>query len=729
MVNTRSSAAFAAISLLALSGCELIGGIEKRSLVALDTDSGTTDAGDAGEDVIQPTECNLPPAANASMRVGNMIPSITRFDFCLKTSDQTWADVEPLLAGGGGGCQRGLAYRNITATFGVTGGVYDVVAVEDKGTTTPPKCTDAPVAQANQVVVGEGETVGALLFGDATSTSVLRAWKETRPSGSIESVVRFVNALVGGGNLDCGVADDLKNQLPAAILAGAFTNVPFASFTPVEGQGSSPSGKIDANGYLQLQIPGAEVAFAAAPSGTTEAILVKSAFYDRGGGFTLYAAGRTGDRQFPEELIACDESKSDGILARCGGVPVSLRVDSVNVQLAGAWGPYDRERAPLIYDAVGALPSDVVCVHEAWGKTNKDGIATASQVQFPNQAVFDYELDSPVDDATDQNGDVPPAYTEAPCAQSSAAFTAAMDCIRNNCVEPATESGIPKPFLSECVTKNCVAPMLPMLGGTLEDKSCYSCLFTGLAGWETIGDIRDKCSNDPEARFAHGGDAATLVLSKYAITGAESWVFGATEWRVNVIRAPINLPNGSVVDVYCTQLTTPGSGITRPYTGQYGNGLPNDDAWRAELYLQAEKLVSYVQSRSSVFKRKALIVGSIYSGPSYFDGDTKVLDEVNVDAFNTISAVFPMAVPVNYTPTCTLCNDNPILSPPGSAPEPGGSWQSFVFLSGIPITATDSVDIFWKETPLTVTNPANQEEFAIPLSTHYGFRSTIRVLK
>ncbi len=734
MVITRRIPALVAVSLGVLTGCELIGGIEKRTLQANLSDGGVDDAGDAAADVEQPKECKLPPKANAAMRIGNLMPTTTRLDFCVKTADQTWNDVDPILAGGGGSCQRGLVYRNVSATFGVAGGSYDIIAVEDKGTAAPPKCTDPPVASANQVIVTEGDTISALVFGDSTSTAVLRAWKETRPSGSIESVVRFVNGLVGAGNLDCGISGEVKNDLPATIAAGAFADVPFASFTPPAGQGSTPSGKIDANGYLQIQAPGAEVAFAAAAAGTTDAILVKSHIYDRGGGFSLFAAGRMGDKQFPEELFVCDESKVDGILARCGGIPVTVTVDSVNVQLAGAWGPYDKERAPLIYQAIAALPSDVVCVHEAWGKANKDGIAQAAQANFPNQSMPFYDENSPVDDPTDQTGATPPEYDEPPCAQSEAKFSSAMDCVRDNCVDPADETGVPKPFLSQCVTSKCVGSFLPLLTGTPEDKACYSCLFTSLAGWESIGSIRNKCTTDPKARFAHGGDAAVAVLSRYPIQGAESWVLGATEWRVNIVRAPVTLPNSAVVDVYCTQLTTPGSGISRPYTGQYGldsNGAPlgSDDAWRAELYLQAEKLVNFVHSRSSAAKRKALIVGSIYAGPSYYDGETKVLDEVNVQAYNTVSADFPLAVPQGYVPTCTLCNDNPILSPPGSTPATGGSWQSFVFLHNLPITAAESVSIFWKETALSVINPANQEPFDIPLSTHYGFRSVVRILK
>jgi len=180
--------------------------------------------------------------------------------------------------------------------------------------------------------------------------------------------------------------------------------------------------------------------------------------------------------------------------------------------------------------------------------------------------------------------------------------------------------------------------------------------------------------------------------------------------------------------VYCTQLTTPGSGLTRPYTGQYGNGKGSDDSWREELYLQARKLVNYVQSRSASVKRKAVIVGTIYSSPSVIDSS---IDEVDVEAYNIISAAFPPAWPPDYVPKCTLCSDNTLRYAPGTTAAPNNSWQSFVFLSGIPVTAVKSDSIFWTvdEASVTLVNPANQESYEAPITTHYGLRSVIRILK
>ncbi|HPY18335.1 MAG: hypothetical protein BWY17_01761 [Deltaproteobacteria bacterium ADurb.Bin207] len=732
MVTMRFFIATLALTGLALQGCQLIGGIEERTLVLQDAgadndweaDVQPEAEADVEPDVID-TTCELPTVGNASMRIGNLIPSLDRVEFCIKSANQTWQDVKPILAGSGGGCPRGLAYRSLSAAFDVQAGVYDVIAVHDPATGSRPACTVTPIAEASQIVISEGETMSLLVFGDSRSNASLRALKETKSIGVNETTVRFLHALVGASSLDMGVGS--ADELPADIISPVFSSVGFAGIAEA---GNTPTGRIDENGYLKLEVSGGVIAFAVANNGSTASFMVKSDKYDRGVSYSFFAAGRKGDRKFPPEIMICDEMKADGIYTRCGGLPLTMTVDAANLQLAGAFGPYDKERIPAIQSAIASLPSDVVCVHESWGGSLRDGIAAAAASKFPHKASFNYDLDSLVDDATDQSGNDPPEWTEAPCAQSDTKIAAALDCIKANCVEPlGSEDGIPKVPLSSCLTSKCMASMLPLLGPDSNDNACYSCLFGNLAAFETVGYIRDQCSHNPKARFAHRGDSGVMVLSKHPVKNPESWVLASTEWRVNIVRAPVSLPNGAVVDVYCTQLTTPADSITRPYTGQYGDGKKGLEAWRSELYLQAHKLVSYVQSKSETRGRKAVVVGSIYSGPEYYDGEKKILEAVNPEAFNTVSTAFPLAVPASYVPVCTLCNDNLILAEPGSTPSGASTWQTFVFLSGIPITAVENAERFWTEPALEVESVDTGNKYAIPLSTHYGFRSIIRVLK
>ncbi|PKN50130.1 MAG: hypothetical protein CVU63_00180, partial [Deltaproteobacteria bacterium HGW-Deltaproteobacteria-20] len=327
MVTTRlASGPVVLATMLALQGCQLIGGIEERTLSA--TDAGT-DAVEDGQPDVQPdvepdvidTSCELPSVGNATMRIGNLIPSFDRVDFCIKSAEQAWADVKPVLAGSGGGCPRGMAYRNVSAAFDVQAGVYDVVAVQDPGSGARPVCTGAPVAQVGQVVVNEGEKISVLLFGDTLTGSMLRAWKETRSVGVNETTLRFANALVGAASLDMGVAG--ADELPAEIISPAFVSVAFGGVAPA---GNTPTGRIDENGYIKLELSGGIVAFAVANTGSTSGILVKAEKYDRGVSYSSFAAGRVGDRKFPPEILICDELKTDGVYTRCGGLPLTMTV-------------------------------------------------------------------------------------------------------------------------------------------------------------------------------------------------------------------------------------------------------------------------------------------------------------------------------------------------------------------------------------------------------------------
>jgi hypothetical protein len=50
-----------------------------------------------------------------------------------------------------------------------------------------------------------------------------------------------------------------------------------------------------------------------------------------------------------------------------------------------------------------------------------------------------------------------------------------------------------------------------------------------------------------------------VLLSKHPIdaSNAQSWVLGATEWRVAVLRAPVTFANNATADACCTVLTSP----------------------------------------------------------------------------------------------------------------------------------------------------------------------------
>ena len=748
MVNSKilGCAALAACFFVGL-GCKGIAGITDRTL-AEDTDGGVGDGGLDGDAEVEAdapidTSCEMPPPAAASLRLGNLIPSLDRVDFCIKSSnDASFEGIVPTIRSWGGGCQVGLGYRDVTALFGSEPGVFDIAAVRVDATTDKDTvCSGTPIATASQVAVQEGEFLSVLLFGSGPSDAVLRTGAETRASSN-DSPIRFMNGLVGAGAVDCGMT--LAADLPQQIGTPGFTNVPFASVT--NQTGSTPLGSIDGNGYLSLSLGVATISLGAAPAGSLDVIAVEANKYARGISYSVYALGRMNDIRFPPEMYICDEQKADGILARCGGLAIDLRVDTFNAQLAGPFGPWDAERAPKMVETINGLDTDAICVHEVWSKAHRDQIIAGTASFFPHSAMFDDDLETELDDPTDANGVTPPAYEEPPCSgdptyagtegdpndppSDAYLISQAIDCIRDNCFQPTGDEtgGRPVPGISDCMATKCLGEVLKLVGGGAAQKGCYSCLFASIASYETPDYMREQCTTNPEARFVYRGSSATQVLSRYEIVDPEQWVIPSTEWRVNIIRAPLKLPNDAKVDLYCTQLTTPADAITRPYTGLYGDGGEGLLGWQNELYLQAEKLTAYVQQKSQAAGRMAIIAGTFYSGPAYFDGDTQVLESINETAYNTLAANFPFALPADYVPACTYCNDNPLLAPPGSTPTGGNTRQSHIFVSGIPITAISSAESVVY--PFIVDlETEDGTPFQAPASTHYGFRSTVRIVR
>ncbi len=416
---------------------------------------------------------------------------------------------------------------------------------------------------------------------------------------------------------------------------------------------------------------------------------------------------------------------SGGIGGSGGTVGPTLAVDSVNLQLMGAFDPFHTERLAEAPALLASLPSDVVCVQEAWGPRTRSEILDATSGAFPHRAVFDFDLNTLPDDPTNQQGMVPPLPSTAPCAASADRFSDFVDCIQNECVVPAQDpSGKPVAGIADCLTTRCIASALPLLSGTNEDKACWSCAFVQLTSWASPDELRSRCGQDPRARFAWNGDTGTFLLSRHPIQDSEAWVLPSTELRIIVARAEVTPPEGEPVDVYCTSLTQPVMGLARPYTGYYGNDAPSDEAWREELYLQSARLVTLVQKSMAARGKSGVLVGTLYAGPQGAGN----LQPINDKAFDIVSTAFPLAVPSGFTPSCTLCSDNPILSPPGSPSEGNSSWQSFVFRVGSPAWTPQESNVFLKEAVVGVTTPDGKKYMA-PVSTHYGFRTTFGRMK
>jgi hypothetical protein len=725
---TRSGRVVPVAAIVGLAGCHLVFGIHE-----LDRGSGGSTSGgsggepEAGPDGVDsaalPPGCTLPASGRAFARVGNLIPSRQRVDFCLRPAAKTsWTDVYPVIQSSGADCPKGLGYKEVSAAFGMASGLYDaklIVAGES--------CEAAGLTGLGPTAIEDEKTVALYAFGDNTAAPMVRPFAESRSTSPSDFVLRFVHAAPDLGPLDVGYSDSEK--LPARLTAVSFASMSFGSTSPA---GSSPAGKIDENGHVQIQLAGGVLLLGASPAGTAQASLVLGHTFDRSAAHTAFVVGTESRPEFPTELWTCDEVKVSGPLAKCGnGVSRDVKVDVVNLQLTGPFIHYFSARRDRVPAPVAQLGSDFVCVTETWSDSDKEAIVNASKAEYPHSFFAKHDWTTKIDDPSDAHGNTPPTPTKPPCWQSLGDMTTTIDCVRDYCATPAgSDEGVPVDDLGNCMTKSCgSAGAIQLMTGTPDDKACWSCLFTQLASGERISFIRSACSSNPNARFAFRGADGILMLSRRPISSPEVWVLPATEWRVSIYRAPITLDNGANLDAYCTVLTTPASScLTRPYTGQYGgDGKDCVEQWANELILQSGKLVNWVRAKSTALKTKAVIAGEFYSGPGLDDGAANVIKARHPSAYEKLAAAFALAVPEGYVPKCTFCADNPIVSPPGTPPAGESTWTTSVFLSNIPITMVRSAEITLRDPVVSVSVPGDAGTLMIPVSTYYGFRSVVGI--
>ena len=715
------------LALLAVGSiaCELVVGIGDPAHLA----------GDAASDVeAGPSVCALPTTGDAQVRLANLVPSLSKYDFCL-TPNGGQTPALPVLASSGSACPTGLLYRNVLAPFAVTSGSYRVDVVAPGAA-----CNTTPLVSEPSVNFDPATTTTVVLYGTDNGAQLqIKGLREEK--GTIaEPKVRFMNAWSDGPpSLECGVTT--LDELPAKIITAELfgQNASFGNVAPA-------SVKVDAFGYFTL-LGGVTFpfGFAADGTGTTTGVAVARNMTTLGS-VSTFAIGTTADPRFPVDLMVCNQDQTDGIFTRCSNqIPDDVIVDVYNVQLQGRFTPTEADRRAAVATAIAGLDADFACITEVWDPKDKQAIIDAAKPHFPFAANFTTDFTTQPNDPRDQQGNVPPAYTTPPCDSTSSAWSQAfLDCLAANCTTgaPNDPNGqVPENGL-QCVVKNCLTQGAQLIA----DDVCYSCNVTQLESGVTFANTHASCTTDPLARFAFNGNNGVLLLStKPFLNAAPSdagvpdgglpsddspafYTYPSTEFRAGVIRAPVDLSAGqgfaTKLDVYCTILTTPATSNERPYTGNYGGGAPTyPEQWLNENILQTKQLDAYVKSVSGARKRRAIIAGDFYAGPGIGN-----LQAMNQTSYDTLTQVLPLAMAPDYTPACTFCGDNPLVA--GAGQSTAATWSSYSLLSDLAVPEVQSNTVILKELTAT-TDPSafglDAGTLPIPPSFYYGMRTVVRV--
>lgn len=416
--------------------------------------------------------------------------------------------------------------------------------------------------------------------------------------------------------------------------------------------------------------------------------------------------------------IACS-SDDDGGQPAAGAVDITI--DTFNVAFAGAFIPNVSERRQPLLDGLRDSEADVLCLQEVWEQSDKDAVLAATSGRYPHTAWFSHDLNTPLDDAKDQQGQVPPAQTTPPCAGTDleAQMNAGIDCLRDNCstIEGSDEG---QTTSTACAQKSCLAEVAALLLGTEEQQRCYTCVAVNLPS-ETFSEIRSACTTEVNAGLAFGGQSGVMILSKYPLSNAKDHVVPGTFNRRIFAMATATLPNGAQVDVHCNHLTPIFSDPTFPYTGDYGSGEDGAAGWEQEQLLQAGKLIDYVKQQSG--SRPAVILGDMNAGYDFPDATPPIIGEGQT-TLELLQGTFTPALTASYEPLCTYCDTN--ANNDTDAP----SWIDHILLYNIDAAAVKESKRVYDEAivPVEVDDGnGGTTTVQVPLSDHYGMRAVLSI--
>ncbi len=420
--------------------------------------------------------------------------------------------------------------------------------------------------------------------------------------------------------------------------------------------------------------------------------------------------------------LGCGDSTGESATGR---EAEEVIVDTFNVALAGAFIPYEAERREPISNAIAAHDADILCLQEVWTQEDKELIRDSAVGTYPYVAFTFNDLDTVVDDPTDQNGQVPPPPVGVPCPDVEVPggsnildqMNSAVDCVSANCsTDPGSDDG--RTTSAACAAAKCTPEVAGLLIGNAEQLRCYACIIPQLPT-ATFGEIRSSCATVPNQDLAFSGQNGVMILSRHPLKNTENWVIPGTWNRRSILRATAELPNGAELNTYCNHLTPIFDDFVFPYTGQYGDGMTYALGWQAEQELQAEKLIAYVNTTNG--DRPSVILGDFNAGLAF---PAQGIVGEGEETFDLLTAAFTPAYTTDYAPLCTFCSTNPVTNPDDD-PEATSVWIDHILLQNLPADSVLSTARIFDENVVPVVSDAG--EMMVPLSDHFGMRSVILV--
>jgi hypothetical protein len=715
------------LTLGGICACEKLAGIEKKELLP-ESDAGSKSCG-----IVSPSGIGL--------RVAHMVPVQQKLDICISLTGGQFSQL-PMLAAGGSGCPSGIGYSQYTVPLILPAGTYDVKLVPQGSDCS----ADGP--KTSGISISDTASTSVIAYGPDLARANLVHLEDADKSGPDISV-RFFHALNGEGTLEAGLADATP---PATIIRKIFSDIAFGNISQ-----PSPSGTgtfpVDVRGYMDygtssdvggLQM-GASRAESALSAITSSFISLKKSHH-----YTLFLMGirdqllidTSGQPTYPPKLWSCDELSGEGLFAVCGD-PSPISASIFHPNLTDAFTGYIDVREKGALDAIEKATLDVLCLPELYSpevqQNLKDRISNMPGVT----AYFsDDPTIVPAGDLTDASG-VSPIYPDIACdgnyktlISSFETCLLGLDCVGSSTPDAGQDYfGVAGSLAIGCAAQGCLASVNDFVSAQSHDAdACFMCAIAHLSSYESIENMYAKCTSSTgrKPHYVFNGSTGLALLTRLNLPAGqqpEVVLLPSSTWNRAALRVPLELPNKSVIDVWCADVRGPNPEPFLLNGGPYyGDAKGGDSAGgnTAEERLQIQRLIATINSHAQNDQRRAIVATLTYTSPQIKDSqDHELVTALVPENFKLFQdqPAWAELVAASYTPACTFCGDNPLNSITDN------QWTHHLFGVGIGAdTVTDTQRTFTtKSLSVLLYDTSNGNQTSVPVSQYYGIQSTVRI--